>query len=66
MVPQDPEIAAFSVTLHEAAGDKRDVEGPLRMMTAIRHAAQLSYTSLKEVEAPMGLDRHEPVWLSRV
>jgi len=63
MVPQDPEITAFSVTLHEATGDKRDVEGPLRMMTAMHHAVHLSDTPVKEVEAPMGLNRHEPVWL---
>ncbi|KAG0704829.1 CoA-transferase family III [Suillus ampliporus] len=64
-VPRDPEVAALSITLHEASGDKRDVNGPLRTMTAIRHAAQLSVTLVKNVEAPMGLDRHEPVWLPR-
>ncbi|KAG2130657.1 CoA-transferase family III [Suillus bovinus] len=65
MIPPDSEVAASSVTLHEATGDKRDVEGRLRMMTAIRHAAQLSVTPVKDVEAPMGLNRHQPVWLPR-
>ncbi|KAG1743209.1 CoA-transferase family III [Suillus paluster] len=46
-IPQDPEVAALSVTLHEATGDKRQVEGPLRTLTAIRHAAQLSVTPVK-------------------
>lgn len=66
MIPPDPEVAALSVTLREATGDKRDVEGRLRTMTAIRHAAQLSVTPAKDVEAPMCLDRHQPVWLPRV
>ncbi|KAG1777216.1 CoA-transferase family III [Suillus placidus] len=66
MIPQDPEVAALSVTLHEATGDKGDVQGHLRTMTAIRHAAQLSVTPVKDVEAPMRLDRHQPVWLPRV
>jgi crotonobetainyl-CoA:carnitine CoA-transferase CaiB-like acyl-CoA transferase len=66
MIPPDPEVAALSVTLHEATGDKRDVERCLRTMTAIRHAAQLSVTPVKDVEAPMCLDRHQPVWLPRV
>lgn len=61
--PQDPEVASFSVTLREATGDKRDAEGPLRTMTAIRPAVQLSDTHVKDMEAPMGLDRHDPVWL---
>ena len=61
--PQDPEVAEFSVTLREAIGDKRDAEGPLRIMTAIRHAVQLSDTPAKDVEAPMSLNRHDPVWL---
>lgn len=60
------EVVALSVTLHEATGDKRDVEGPLRTMTAIRHAARLSVTPVKDVEAPMGLNRHRPVWLPYV
>ncbi|KAG2065767.1 CoA-transferase family III [Suillus decipiens] len=66
MTPPDTEIAALSVTLHQATGDKRDVEGRLRTMSAIRHAAQLSVTPVKDVEAPMCLDRHQPVWLPRV
>lgn len=66
MIPPDPEVVALSVTLHEATGDKRDVEGRLRTMTAIRHAAQLCVTPVKDVEAPMCLDRHQPVWLPRV
>lgn len=66
MTPPDTEVAALSVTLHQATGDKRDVEGHLRTMSAIRHAAQLSVTPVKDVEAPMCLDRHQPVWLPRV
>lgn len=66
MAPPDPEVAALSVTLHEATGDKRDVERCLRTMTAIRHAARLSVTPVKDVEAPMCLDRHQPAWLPRV
>lgn len=66
MNPPNLEVVALSVTLHEATGDKRDVEGPLRTMTAIRHAARLSVTPVKDVEAPMGLSRHRPVWLPYV
>ncbi|KAG1743205.1 CoA-transferase family III [Suillus paluster] len=62
----DAEVAALSVTLHEATGDKRQVEGTPRTMVAMRHAVQLSATPAKNVEAPLGLDRHEPVWLLRV
>ncbi|KAH7885167.1 CoA-transferase family III [Phlebopus sp. FC_14] len=62
----DPEIAALSVTCQEARGGrKRGVEEPLRIMTAIRHAAVLSKTAVREGEAPMGLNRCDPVWLQR-
>ncbi|KIJ17882.1 hypothetical protein PAXINDRAFT_175615 [Paxillus involutus ATCC 200175] len=66
-IPLDPEISSLSVTLHEGKGGskKRAVEGPLRTMTALSHAAVLSKTPVKVGEASMDLDRHEPVWLSR-
>jgi hypothetical protein len=65
MIPQRAEISALSATLHEERSDKKDGEGPLGTMTAIRHAVQLSHMSVqvKDAEAPIGLDRHEPVWL---
>jgi hypothetical protein len=67
ILPQDPEIAALAVTLLQAKGDKEDsTEGkPLKIMTAIRHAAVLDKTPAREVYAPMALNVHSPSWLPR-
>lgn len=61
-LPQAPEIAALTVELRQSTGDK-DRKEPLKRMTAIRHAAELSETPVKKVEAPLVLDDHLPRWL---
>ncbi|EGN98146.1 hypothetical protein SERLA73DRAFT_109507 [Serpula lacrymans var. lacrymans S7.3] len=62
-LPQHPEIADLAVTFQESVGDKNEASEPRRTMTAVRHAAILSKTPVKENEAPMGLDRNTPTWL---
>ncbi|KAH7920304.1 CoA-transferase family III [Leucogyrophana mollusca] len=62
-IPQHPEVAALVVTSREALGDKRDASEALRAMTGISQSAILSKTPVREVDAPMGLDRNDPVWL---
>ncbi|KAJ7134320.1 CoA-transferase family III [Mycena epipterygia] len=55
--PLDPEIANLSVPWRSEGG---------RTMTALRHAAVLSHTPVKEgdsIQAPMSLDAHSAEWL---
>lgn len=58
-LPQDPEIAKLAVRFrkskHSGGGE----------MTAIKHAALLSKTPVNETDAPVVLNAHEPIWLSR-
>ncbi|KAJ7695749.1 CoA-transferase family III domain-containing protein [Mycena rosella] len=57
-LPLDPEIAALSLQWSSAGG---------RTMTALRHAAVLTRTPVKEghtSQAPMALDVHSAEWLS--
>ncbi|EPQ54771.1 CoA-transferase family III [Gloeophyllum trabeum ATCC 11539] len=61
-IPLAPEIAALSTTV-QGCGEVE--EKPRRTMTAIRHAAILSYTPVREGEAPMGLNKHATRWLPR-
>lgn len=59
VLPLDPEIAALSVPWRSAGG---------RTMTALRHAAILSHTPVREgasSQAPMALDAHPAEWLSK-
>ncbi|KAJ7465282.1 CoA-transferase family III domain-containing protein [Mycena latifolia] len=59
VLPRDPEIAGLSVQWKSAGG---------HTMTALRHAAVLARTPVREGEssqAPMALDAHSPEWLSR-
>jgi hypothetical protein len=63
VLPQDPQIAALSVTWQQAIDN-----GVAREMTAIRQAALLSETPVREGRssgAPMILNAHSPVWLRR-
>jgi hypothetical protein len=64
-IPQDPEIAALSVTLKQSfRGSVSDKER--KTMTAIRHTAILEKTPVEEGETPMALDVHEAEWLPRM
>ncbi|KAH7913945.1 CoA-transferase family III [Hygrophoropsis aurantiaca] len=62
-VPQHPEIAALTVLSREAVGDRHNASGPLRTMMGMSQSAILSRTPVRELEAPMGLNRHAPSWL---
>lgn len=57
--PQDAEIASVSVPLLQSMGD-RPLLCERKRMTAVRHAAALSTTSVEEGEAPMRLNAHDP------
>ncbi len=60
----DPEVARFTTEVMEA--DSRHTVGrERRTMRAVRHAAILSETPVKEADAPMRLDAHSPEWLAR-
>lgn len=59
ILPQDLEIAQLAVKLRKSAASGGGE------MTAIRHAAVLSKTPVREGEAPVVLNAHEPVWLPR-
>jgi hypothetical protein len=67
ILPQDPEVAALSVTLPQSKGDKENaLDGePRKNMTAIKHAAVLDKTPVREVDAPMALNVHVSTWLPR-
>ena len=66
VLPQDPEIAALAVHLKQSKGDKEhEKTQTLKTMTAIKHAAVLSETPVREEEAPIELNVHLPVWLPR-
>ncbi|RPD56143.1 CoA-transferase family III [Lentinus tigrinus ALCF2SS1-7] len=61
---EDPEVAYFTSEIKEA--DSRHTVGrELKTMRAVRHAAVLSETPVKEGDAPMRLDAHSPEWLQR-
>jgi hypothetical protein len=63
LLPQDPEIADLSVTWCKKPGN-----GVSREVTAIRQAALLSETPVREGqvgEVPMILNAHPAVWLDR-
>ncbi|TDL22094.1 CoA-transferase family III [Rickenella mellea] len=55
-LPQADEISALAVTIKQARKDDGD-------MTVIGHAAKLEKTPVKEGEAPMVLNLHEPRWM---
>ncbi|EMD39673.1 hypothetical protein CERSUDRAFT_121892 [Gelatoporia subvermispora B] len=63
-LPQDPEVEARSVPFIQSEGND-DTGDVRREMTAIKHAAVLSHTPVREGEAPMSLHRHRPEWLKR-
>ena len=72
VLPQDPEIAALSVSLVQSSEDSPKDETKANAgkraqprMTAIKHAAELSVTPVREGEAPLELNTHEPKWLLR-
>ena len=66
VLPQDPEIAALAVHLTQSKGDREpEKTQTLRTMTAIKHAAELSVTPVREGEAPLELNTHSPNWLSQ-
>lgn len=62
--PQAPEVAELAAHMKQAQGDK-PYEGPLSDMTAIRHAAILSKTPVREEGSALSLDAHLPRWLPR-
>ena len=71
-MPQDSEIAALAVALTQMQGDApsaaTDESGPKptpRTMTALRHAAILSETPVREEGSALRLDAHLPRWLPR-
>ena len=71
-MPQDPEIAALAVTLTQTQADTpsaaTDESGPKptpRTMSALRHAALLSETPVREEGSALRLDAHLPRWLPR-
>lgn len=63
VIPQDPEIAALSVSLVQSSEDKMTSN---KKMTAISHAALFSETPVREEEAPMRLNAHSATWLPRI
>jgi len=67
ILPQDPEIAALAVTLQQSEGNKEgSTDGiPRKHMSAIRHAAVLDKTPVRQAEAPMALSAHSASWLPR-
>ncbi|KAI0072040.1 CoA-transferase family III [Panus rudis PR-1116 ss-1] len=62
-IPLNQEIEEYSTT-YKQWGDFLGISTPLRM-TAIKHAAELSETPVKEHLAPIVLDAHHAVWLPR-
>jgi len=63
--PRAPELTALSINVRQAKPDRQisDSKFEPKTMTVLRHAAVLSATPLKEGEAPMVLEAHEPKWL---
>jgi hypothetical protein len=64
-MPQHPEIAALAVTLQECRnGQDGDASIGCRKMTALRYAADLEKTPVREGDAPMGLNVRKPEWIA--
>ena len=68
--PQSPELESISIKLTEAQrATKQCLQDTLcnrsRRVTAIKHAAELSVTPVREGEAPLELNTHSPNWLSQ-
>ncbi|KZT28820.1 CoA-transferase family III [Neolentinus lepideus HHB14362 ss-1] len=65
--PLSSEIANLSTTIQECWGSNNGEteRKPAKIMTAIRHAAILSRTPVREGEAPMSLNKHAAEWLPR-
>ena len=61
---EDPEVASLADEVKEAETHHTVGREP-RTMKAVRHAAVLSETPVKEGDAPMRLDAHSPEWLER-
>lgn len=67
-VPQAPELQSLSMDLmgvHSGTDGQSD-DAKRSRITAIKHAARLSVTPVKESEAPLELDTHKPNWLPRL
>ncbi|OCH83720.1 CoA-transferase family III [Obba rivulosa] len=60
--PQAPEVAALAVPFVQSRADSEGGK-TRRKMIAIKHAALLSRTPVRENEAPMSLHSHRPEWL---
>jgi hypothetical protein len=69
VTPPHPEIAALLVTLRQSRVEGDDDDGgdekPRRIMRALKHAARLEKTPVREGEAPMRLNMHRAEWLPR-
>lgn len=63
--PLDPEIAVLAIPFDQSTDDRASAK-QRKTMTAIRHAAVLSKTPVREEDAPMSLDAHAASWLPRV
>lgn len=63
--PQAPELQSLSIDLL-ASTDGQSDNAKRSRITAIKHAARLSETPVKEGEAPLELDTHKPNWLPRL
>ncbi len=62
----DSEVVKFTTRFMEAKTRyKSDTEKERRVMTAVRHAAVLSATPVRQGDAPLRLDAHAPEWLPR-
>jgi hypothetical protein len=72
VLPQDPEIATrvaiWNQSIREGRESVSDGNAAIGLMSAIRHAAILSATPVREgesSEAPMALDVHPASWLAQ-
>ncbi|KAI0754607.1 CoA-transferase family III [Daedaleopsis nitida] len=61
---RDPEVATLTTRVEEA-GTLHNAGMERRAIRAVRHAAVLSATPVREGEAPFRLDAHAPAWLLR-